>query len=559
MAGEMTRTIQVAPDRRGACRSIGEALAGASPDTVIEVAPGTYYEALVLQGARVTIRVAEGGTGAVVIDARDLDEPAVSCTGGSVTLEGLTLIAGRSAGVLSQQSNLRMDRCTASSQSAAAISVRTGSCELHRCTIDGAVFGILIEDADGLVETCTLSNIEQDGLIASIGATPTIRATTISGCGGRGVYVYQFAKPVIEACQISSTSGPGIAVAHRCEPVIRRCQISGTQGPGIQIGRGCSGLIEECRLENTAAPGIDVHPEASITVREQAQSWGDQDASPGGEGRNEEAIGVLLAELDAMVGLEAVKAQVRDLIDELQVNQWRRSAGLSVSAGSNNLIFTGAPGTGKTTVARIYGKLLGSLGILPGGGVREVSRRDLVGQYLGHTAEKTSTVFEEATGGVLFIDEAYTLSRSAGSNDFGQESIDTLVKLMEDSRHEIAVIVAGYTREMAEFLDANPGLASRFSKSIEFENYDSADLVVILHRMAASDDYHLVDDTEPALIEYFSRLQSDPNFGNAREARKLFESMRKAQARRLRQLGYRPTLDDLRTLTTEDVAGASSS
>src|SRR5262249_48653127 len=225
------------------------------------------------------------------------------------------------------------------------------------------------------------------------------------------------------------------------------------------------------------------------------------------------AVDELLAELDAMVGLTGVKAEVHSLIDELQVNEWRRSAGLSVSSGSNNLIFTGAPGTGKTTVARIYGKLLDALAVLPHGGFREVSRRDLVGQYLGHTAEKTASVFEEAKGGVLFIDEAYTLSRSAGSNDFGQESIDTLVKLMEDHRHEIAVIVAGYTREMAEFLDANPGLASRFSKSIEFANYAPEDLLVITKRMTAADDYRLTESTEPVLLEYFRQMQHDPNFG----------------------------------------------
>jgi replication-associated recombination protein RarA len=242
------------------------------------------------------------------------------------------------------------------------------------------------------------------------------------------------------------------------------------------------------------------------------------------------------------------------------VNEWRRSAGLSVSGGSNNLIFTGAPGTGKTTVARIYGKLLAALGVLPNGGFKEVARRDLVGQYLGHTAEKTASVFDEAVGGVLFVDEAYTLSRSAGSGgDFGQESIDTLVKLMEDHRHEIAVIAAGYTKEMAEFLDANPGLASRFSKSVEFENYAPQDLVLIMNRMAQSDDYMLTPDTEPALLEYFDSMRNEPNFGNAREARKLFESMRKTQSQRLRQLGRRPTLDDLRTFTVADVLGVIAS
>ncbi|HEY3503831.1 MAG TPA: AAA family ATPase [Actinocatenispora sp.] len=258
-----------------------------------------------------------------------------------------------------------------------------------------------------------------------------------------------------------------------------------------------------------------------------------------------------------MVGLAGVKDEVRALIDELQVNEWRRSAGLSVGASSHHLIFTGAPGTGKTAVARVYGRLLAALGILPNGGFSEVARRDLVGQYLGHTAEKTASVFDQAVGGVLFIDEAYTLSRNVGTGDFGQESIDTLVKLMEDHRDEIAVIVAGYTREMREFLDANPGLASRFSKSIEFENYRTDELVVIMGRMTGADDYRLTDDTDTPLRAHFELLCTETNFGNTREARKLFEGMRKAQAQRLRRLDRRPTLDDLRTLTGDDVIAAA--
>jgi hypothetical protein len=552
----MTRTLLVAPGRRGAYPAIGEALGDAPDDAVIEVAEGVYREALYVVGKRVVIRPAEGAEH-VTIDANGVPNPTVSCRNGSIQLDGLTLKAGDGPAVATDRADLRMERCTVTSRFAAGISVRSGRCDLRKSTVDGALYGILIEDADGSIDDCTISNVAEDGLIVRIGAAPTVRTTTITGCGHRGIYVYQFAKPIIEACEVASTGGAGIAIAHKCTPTIRRCKVHDTQGVGISFGRGCAGLVEECRLENTASPAIEVAEDATPTIRERAEGtdWASDSADE--LGRDNSVVDELLAELDGMVGLEGVKAEVKALIDELQVNEWRRSAGLSVSSGSNNLIFTGAPGTGKTTVARIYGKLLAALGVLPNGGFREVARRDLVGQYLGHTAEKTSSVFEQAKGGVLFIDEAYTLSRSAGSNDFGQESIDTLVKLMEDHRHEIAVIVAGYTKEMAEFLDANPGLASRFSKSVEFENYASDDLLVILSRMARADDYVLTPDTERPLLDYFANMRHEPNFGNAREARKLFEGMRKAQAQRLRLLGRRPSLDDLRTFTGEDVLAAT--
>jgi SpoVK/Ycf46/Vps4 family AAA+-type ATPase len=182
-----------------------------------------------------------------------------------------------------------------------------------------------------------------------------------------------------------------------------------------------------------------------------------------------------------------------------------------------------------------------------------------VGQYIGHTAEKTTSVFEEALGGVLFIDEAYTLSRSAGASaDFGQEAIDTLVKLMEDHRDQVAVIVAGYTTEMADFLDANSGLASRFAKVLEFENYAPDELVMIVNRIARNDDYLLAPGVGDALLEWFGQIERDRNFGNAREARKLLEGMRKAQSGRLRALGRMPSRDDLCTLVLEDLLVATS-
>lgn len=557
----MTRTLLVSPDQPGAYPSIGDALAAATDDTVVSISPGTYYEALFINDRRLTL-VAAQGAGTVTIDASSATYPTVSCKGGQLELRDLTLRAGDAPVVSADRNKLTLTGCEMSAGFGAAVTVGNRSeFSLTRCKVTGGRYGLVVEDADGVVEGCEFTDLVEDGMIVRIGAAPTIRTTTVNRCGGRGIYIYQYGRPTIEACDISQTNGPGIAVVHQSSPTISRCRIRDTRGPAVTFARGCGGSVEGCTTENTGQPVIEVAEGASPTIveggaarnvvfgYEAAQAASNQDAAK---------AEALLADLDGMIGLETVKEEVRGLIDEIQVNEWRRSAGLPVSAVSHHLIFAGAPGTGKTTVARIYGELLAALGVLPGGPFREVSRRDLVGQYLGHTAEKTAAAFDRARGGVLFIDEAYTLSRQFGTGgDFGQEAIDTLVKLMEDHRDEVAVIAAGYTSDMEQFLDANAGLASRFAKTIEFESYSPEQLVVIVQRMARNDEYLLAPDVEKVLFEHFASIERDQNFGNAREARKLFEFVRKAQAQRLRQSGQRPSLDDLRTVTADDVRTAT--
>jgi hypothetical protein len=423
--------------------------------------------------------------------------------------------------------------------------------QVTRCAIAGAEQGVVIESASGRLEDTTIEDVTGDGIVVGMGADPVIRNCVVTGCGQRGMYVYQYARPVIEGCEISRTGNEGIAVAHHSAPVLRRCVVRDARGAGIAFASGCGGSVSACRVDNTALPAIAIADGATTTVVAGAS------ANPGGA--KAQGLDEMLAELDAMIGLPGVKAEVHALVDELQVNEWRRTAGLSVGAAGHHLIFAGAPGTGKTTVARIYGKLLKELGVLSRGQFREVSRRDLVGQYIGHTAEKTSVVFEESKGGVLFIDEAYTLSRSAGSGgDYGQEAIDTLVKLMEDHRDEVAVIVAGYTGEMVDFLSANPGLASRFGKTIEFENYAPAELLGIVGRIVSAGDYELDRAADPVLIDFFRRIAGEVNFGNARDARRLFEGMRKSQSQRLRLLGRMPTVAELRSLLVDDVLAAAA-
>jgi len=558
----MARVLVVSTQRSGAYPSIRDALEVAPDGATISIEAGVYAETVRVSGQRLSL-VAAGAAGSVTIDASDGAGPAVGSDGADVTLQGLVVRSGHYPGVQACGGRITIERCEVAAQYAAGVSVTDGAVlTATDVKITAGQSGFVIEDAGGVIDKCEVRDIAEDGIIVRLGADPAIRNSTVSACGYRGIYIYQAGRPTIERCDISSTGDAGISVAHQSSPTITGSWVHDTRGVGIMIGRGCGGLVEGTRVEGTAAPGIQLDDGATATVRK-ADEGGHQprvgvSAIESATQQDTERVDKLLAELDSMIGLAGVKSEVRALIDEIQVNEWRRSAGLAVGGTSNHLVFTGAPGTGKTTVARLYGQLLKALGVLPNGQFREVARRDLVGQYIGHTAEKTTKVFEEAFGGVLFIDEAYTLSRAGGASaDFGQEAIDTLVKLMEDHRDEVAVIVAGYTDEMVDFLDANAGLASRFAKTLEFENYAPDELVLIVNRIARNDDYLLEPGLDDALLEWFGQIERDRNFGNAREARKLLEGMRKAQSGRLRALGRMPSRDDLRTLVLDDLLAAT--
>jgi parallel beta-helix repeat protein len=559
----MTRTLLVAPKQHGAYATIGDALAAAPSGATVLVTPGVYPEALFV--GDITLRIAPAdGTGAVVLDSRGMPYPALHVEGGDVSVEGLIIRAGDLPAVSARGATVSLKQVELSTQYGAAADVRDrGTLRAQRLRVTAGQYGVIFEDSGGTMTECELTDIADDGVIVRLGANPEIRGCTISRCQRRGIYVYQSGRPVIEGCEISHTGDAGIAVVHESAPTIRGCWIHDTRGAGVQIGRGCGGEVDRCRVENTSTPGIDVDAGATTAVTigdgDAAGRTGADNAAAEPDRHDAAAVRSRLADLDAMVGLAAVKAEVRGLIDEIQVNEWRRGAGLAVDQTSHHLIFAGAPGTGKTTVARLYGKLLAALGVLSKGTFKEVSRRDLVGQFLGHTAEKTAAAFEAANGGVLFIDEAYTLSRATSQADFfGQESIDTLVKLMEDHRDEVAVIAAGYTDEMVEFLSANPGLASRFSATIVFESYEPEELVLIARRIAAASDYELTDEASALLYEHFGQMHRDASFGNAREARKLFEAIRKAQAQRLLAGGQRPEISELRRLAGRDVIAVLS-
>ncbi|MEV7544730.1 AAA family ATPase, partial [Streptomyces sp. NPDC089915] len=262
--------------------------------------------------------------------------------------------------------------------------------------------------------------------------------------------------------------------------------------------------------------------------------------------------GEVLGQLDALVGLDSVKREVRALTDMIEVGRRRQQAGLKAASVRRHLVFTGSPGTGKTTVARLYGEILASLGVLERGHLVEVSRVDLVGEHIGSTAIRTQEAFDRARGGVLFIDEAYALAPEDSGRDFGREAIDTLVKLMEDHRDAVVVIVAGYTEEMERFLTVNPGVASRFSRTITFGDYGPQELLRIVEQQAEEHEYRLGEGTAGALLEYFTELPKGPAFGNGRTARQTFESMVERHAGRVAQLAEAGT-DELTLLFPADL------
>jgi stage V sporulation protein K len=242
-----------------------------------------------------------------------------------------------------------------------------------------------------------------------------------------------------------------------------------------------------------------------------------------------------LAKLDAMVGLAPVKQEVKRLSARLEVEQKRREQGLPVSAVSQHMVFTGPPGVGKTEVARVIGEVFRALKVLRKGHLVETDRAGLVAGYVGQTATKTLDKCREALDGILFIDEAYTLAAPTGGGgpDFGKEAIDTLLKFMEDNRDRVVVIVAGYPNDMRRFIESNPGLSSRFTKTVDFPAYGVADLCEILRRMAARQHFSLPDDFVTALTPWIESRTGAPDWGNARSIRTLLEKARESQAIRI--------------------------
>ena len=328
---------------------------------------------------------------------------------------------------------------------------------------------------------------------------------------------------------------------------------AGELDPGLMAGSdgdlfsGIAGQGKDPGQENPAlsAPAVS-GPGEGLQQESAAGGAGPSDAS------EQEPETDPMEELDKLIGLTKIKHDVRELTDFVKIQKMRKDGGLKSVPVSLHLVFTGNPGTGKTTVARILSKLYRQIGVLSKGQLVEVDRSGLVAGYVGQTALKTAQKIGEAKGGVLFIDEAYALARK--DDTFGQEAIDTILKAMEDNREDLVVIVAGYTGPMETFINSNPGLKSRFNKYIEFPDYTIDELMGIFDMNCKKYDYEAQEDVRAQVRAMLvqRKLSTQENFANAREVRNLFEEIITNQARRIAAMEA-PTQEDMKKILLEDL------
>ncbi|MFI2378264.1 right-handed parallel beta-helix repeat-containing protein [Streptomyces sp. NPDC018964] len=504
------------------------------------------------------------------VTVRDCADPVAAVRleeGASAEFDRLEVSDAAGSGiVVSSHANPLLRRVRVTGAGRCGVEAREdGRGRLEFCTVErSAAAGLRVADGartqldDGVLRDCG-----EAGVLVGREAVATVRDTRIEGCGSSGVVVEDGGELTLSRAGIGGAGAHGVLLAAGSRGEVKSCEITGCLGDGIRVDTAEAVAVTGCRVRDNRGAGLtQSRPGDRLEVLDLTSTgnavpdaWGaDVAAVPGAADKDSAAAEPQgpLEELEGLIGLDGVKKQVRTLVNLNQLAQRRQRLGMPVPSMSRHLVFAGPPGTGKTTVARLYGSILAELGVLRDGHLVEVSRADLVAQVIGGTAIKTTEAFMKALGGVLFIDEAYTLTSGGSSNDFGREAVDTLLKLMEDHREDVVVIAAGYSAEMDSFLTSNPGLASRFTRTIEFGNYSVAELVTITESMCRSHRFELGPGTSQALAAHFEAMEKGATFGNGRAARGVFEEMVDRQAVRLATMAE-PAERDLTLLLPEDV------
>ncbi|MER7246252.1 right-handed parallel beta-helix repeat-containing protein [Kribbella sp. NPDC000426] len=418
------------------------------------------------------------------------------------------------------------------------------------------------------LEAVRVSGGKAAGIVVGSSAAAEIATTTIDDCDGSGLVVWSGAKPSVRALRVSGVAKNGIFLAEKAAGTFADCDVTGTKYPALHLSKASAPRFQHLRVrdcveaigqedganptfEDCTVDGVPMVAEARAVAAAGVPVVEPVAALAESMPPDDETLEDVLEELEQQVGLDRVKRDVQSMVKLMQTVRMRQEAGLPAPPLSRHLVFAGNPGTGKTTVARLYGRVLKALGLLRKGHLVEVDRTALVGEYVGHTGPKTTAAVNQALGGVLFIDEAYSLAPVGIGNDFGAEAIATLVKLMEDHRDDLVVIVAGYVNDMSRFIGSNPGLSSRFTRTLMFEDYTAAELVAIVEHQAGGHQYEVSPDARVALSDLFEQLPRGEGFGNGRSARQIFQAMTERQAHRLSELTA-PTPAQLVSLEVAD-------
>jgi stage V sporulation protein K len=532
----------------------------------------------------------------IAVDARNGDKLTISdCKVESDTC-GLCL-SGTGEGAL-------VRGCSFQGGSRSSIALLDGKLTLLETTIEQAATGVQLSGREtrARIERCSIKSCET-GLALLEGASATIYGSRVERSRGRALLATSGGRPELVDCELAGSDGDVVACEDSGWALLRDCQLrdgvagvgldggscaeldgcelTGMRGAGVAVAGSSSARIERCTIGRSLV-GVAADATARATVQgcdltgNREGSWRTEEGAQIEATGNKEdegkavprdvgarvvdepvkSLDQLLADLDRLIGLGTVKEQVRRLIAFLHVQKEREERGFGSIATSQHLVFVGNPGTGKTIVARLLGQMFRAMGFLERGQLVEADRSSLVAEYVGQTAVKTNRLVDAALDGVLFVDEAYSLTDTDNAGDFGHEAIDTLLKRMEDDRARLVVIAAGYPQPMRQFLNSNPGLRSRFPRTISFPDYTDDELLAILDYQCEECQYVLGPGCERALRDLFSTLVRNEHFGNGRYVRNLFEAAVTAQAVRV-EADPSPDDADLTTLLPEDFQKAS--